>query len=57
MPSSDDDSVLAELFSIIFVEKHSKLRVNFTFDSSSDHDIAPLTDVKLDCLRLATKLL
>ena len=54
MPSSDDDSVLAELFSNFFVEKISKLRVNFTFDSSSGLDIAPLTDGKLDCLRLAT---
>ena len=54
MPSSNDDSVLAELFSNFFVEKISKLRVNFTFDSSSGLDIAPLTDGKLDCLRLAT---
>ena len=30
------------------------MRVNFTFDSSSDLDIAPLTDGKLDCLGLAT---
>ena len=37
-----------------FVEKISKLRVNFPFDSSSGLDIAPLTDGKLDCLRLAT---
>ena len=54
MPSSYDDSVLAELFSNFFAEKNSKLRVNFTFDSSSDLDIAPLTDGKFDCLRLAT---
>ena len=44
MPSSDDDSVLAELFSNFFVEKISKLRVNFTFDSSSGLDIAPLNN-------------
>ena len=30
------------------------MRENFTFDSSSDLDIAPLIGVKLDCLRLAT---
>ena len=54
MPSSDDDSVLAELFSNFFFEKISKLRINFTSDSSCDLDIAPLTCVKLDCLRLAT---
>ena len=54
MPSSDDDSVLAELFSKFFVEKIFKLRINFTSDSSCDLDIAPLTGVKLDCLRLAT---
>ena len=54
MPLSDDDSVLAELFNKFFVEKVSKLRINFTSDSSCDLDIAPLTGVKLDCLRLAT---
>ena len=46
MPSSDDDSVLAELFSNFFLEKNFKLRVNFTFDSSSDLDISPLTAVE-----------
>ena len=40
-------------FSNFFVEKISKLRVNLTFDSGSGLDIAPLTDGKLDCLRLA----
>ena len=54
MPSSYDDCVLAELFSNFFVEKISKLRVNFTFDSSSGFAIASLTDGNLDCLRLAT---
>ena len=51
---SDDDSALAELFSNFFVEKISKLIINFTSDSSCDLGIAPLTGVKLDCLRLAT---
>ena len=54
MPSSNDDSVLGELFSKFVVEKISKLRINFTSDSSCYLDIAPLTGVKLDCLRLAT---
>ena len=30
------------------------MKINFTSDSSCDLNIAPLTDVKLDCLRLAT---
>ena len=42
MPSSDDDSVLADLFSKLFVKKISKLSIKFTFDSSCDLDIAPL---------------
>ena len=45
MPSSDDDSVLAELFSNFVFEKKYKLRINLTSDSSCNLDIAPLTGV------------